>query len=373
MPRPTLQTGDILTDDLANSAGLPILDGSDEYGHGPKIVDEWLDDEPDQIKARFYAWYNRMQVTGDAGLTVNYTGASVLLLDGSIVSVPAGSLTLPANQTSFVFVNDAGAVAFAATFPAQAVPLALAVTNGTDVVTLQDLRSQVNEVVRPIAVDGGGGFDIGDSKESSRATPSPGWVRHDNALYNATDYPIAAGVIGTIHSLPGDAPGTFRVPPADVVTVAAGSTFALGDTGGARTVSLSGAQTGRHGHVINESAHTHPGRDAGHIHPTREQNHTHSVLASFQPEDGFTDSLIVKNSAIAGEDRGNKAYVERTNNGQGQRLLNPTMTGLQVQTGKANIFVDGAKTNISLQEAGNGAPHENMPPYVACNKFIRLF
>jgi hypothetical protein len=64
MSRPTLNTGDVWSESLANASGYPILDGASTFGHGPKVIDGWLDDGSDQIKAQFYGWKNRIKLKG---------------------------------------------------------------------------------------------------------------------------------------------------------------------------------------------------------------------------------------------------------------------------------------------------------------------
>jgi microcystin-dependent protein len=375
MTRPTLQTGNIWSDVLANAAGYPRLDGADEYGSGEKVIDDWLNDAPDQIKARFYGWRNRIAVTVSTGRTIAFTGATILLTNGSQVALSAGTLTLPANSTRYVFVTDAGAISHATSLPAECIPLALAVTDGAAVTSLVDIRYQVAEHVRRVSSDGESStFDIGDIKESARITPSTGWVVCNNAIYNDADYPLAAAAIGRQFSLPGDAVGTFRVPGIQDRTVIGSSVSRpTGTLLGSEAVSLNVANLARHGHNVTESAHTHGATDSGHGHGTSDPGHGHPIWASYDTSGGNTDSLIVEDAAVAGEQSGTKGYTTETNNNTGPRIILPQTTGLSVNSGRANVTISAARTNLSIANTGEGQPFSVMQPSISLNKFIRLF
>jgi microcystin-dependent protein len=273
----------------------------------------------------------------------------------------------------FVFVNDAGAVTQAPSLPTMCVPLALAVTDATAITNLQDLRSQVSEHVRPRSESGVSGFDIGDIKPSTRSDPSTGWAWADGAIYNDIDYPLAAAAIGRKYSLPSDPVGTFRVIDMRGRTLI-GSTFArpAGTIGGSETVSLTAAQNGRHSHATTETGHTH-GSTSNHGHNTVDPGHGHPVLGSYETSGGSTDSIIVENAAIAGETGGSFGYTTENNSNAGQRLILPQPTGMQVLAGSANVQVASATTGLSVRDAGEGAPHDNMMPFNTCHYFVRLF
>jgi microcystin-dependent protein len=253
------------------------------------------------------------------------------------------------------------------------IPLARAVTDATTITNLQDLRLQVTEHVRPRTETGVSGFDIGDIKSSARANPSTGWAWADGAIYNDIDYPLAAAAIGRKYSLPSDAAGTFRVfDLRNRTLIGSSSTRPAGTTGGAETVSLTAAQNGRHSHATTETGHTH-GSTSNHGHNTVDPGHGHPVLGSYETSGGNTDSIIVENAAIAGETGGSFGYTTENNSNAGQRLILPQPTGMQVLAGSANVQVASATTGLSVRDAGEGAPHDNMMPFAAANYFVRLF
>lgn len=378
MVRPTLQTGDTWDDALANASGYPISDGQDLYGHGPKIIDDWLNDAPDQIKARFYDWYNRIQLAIAANRILTYTGATIVLANGSRVALAAGQITLPANATVYVYVSGTGVIAQASALPSSGILLGLAVTDANAIASLVDLRSQVVEQVRSLSAENAAGYEIGDVKWTCRQTPSTGWVRCDFSLYEQTTYPLAYDAIGRVWSLPTDPVNTFRVPPPGRCPLGSGTgagltARSLGQTGGAESVSLSVPQTARHTHPTIDSGHIHNVNDDGHAHGVSDAGHGHPVLGSFETSDGNVDSIIVEDAAIAGETNGPFGYTTETNSNKGSKLVLPQKANIAINGNRVNITIQPAQSSAAIQPTGEGLPHENMMPYAVFNEFIRLF
>ena len=374
MPRPTLNAGEIWEASLANSAGYPILDGTDEYGHGPKVIDEWLDDQPDQIKAQFYGWYGRLEISDGGGRTIAYSAASVMLVDGTIVQINSGTITIAANALRFVYVSESGTVSNAATLPPLGIPLGLVQTDANGITDLIDLRSQKIDQVRPLAQADSAGFQIGDMKETSRQSIEPGWVACNYAIYNAVDYPLAWDAIGRINSQPNDPPNTFRVPPPGRVYIGAGAGAGLtartaGQQGGAEAVGLSEANNGRHSHPVQIADHTHSA-SSNHSHSTSGGEHSHGVLASNR-EISNLGPLVSVNTAFAGQRNGDFLYISPGRSGF-QPLIQPASVNVAINPASANVAINAAATPGTASASGNGAPHENMPPYFVVNKIIRI-
>lgn len=367
MPRPTLSNGQIWGEDLANSAGYPILDGVDAYGHGPKLPNEWLSDEPDQIKAQFYGWYQRIRVQIETGLTVSHTGASVLLESGDLVTLSAGSLVLPSNSEVYIYVTDSGSISYAASLPAVCIPIAKAQTGATEVVNLSDLRAQLIEQVRQIRQAESSGFRIGDTKETARSTPEAGWFLCDNALYQRADYPIAYDEIGRMFSLPGDPIDTFRTPP-PLPSVAVGPGRSLGQIVGADEFKMTTGHLVPHAHGTGELPHSH-GSTSNHAHTTSENAHAHGLLGT-SGTNGGVDSLLTQNSAVAGKVSGRFGYVEKTP--AATPLMTAQKTNLSVNVASANVSIQPTKTGLQVLSTGEGLPIPLLNKSVVLNRFIRL-
>jgi microcystin-dependent protein len=372
--RQTLNTGDIWSDVLATASGNPTHFGSGVFGDGAKIIDDWLDDAPDQLKAYFYGWRNRIKVSVGTGLAVSYSGASILLADGSQVVLVAGSLTLPASSTVFVYVNSLGTLTYSTSLPSSCIPLAKVVTGAATITSISDLRYQSCEQVRPLSVADASGYDIGDIKTTARLNPSVGYVRCDGAIYNDISYPLAAGVIGRQFSLPSDAAGTFRVPDLrDRVSIGSSPTRPTGTLLGEESVRLSVANLAKHGHAIVESPHTHTATDSGHAHGVNDSGHGHPILGAYSPSGGSTDSIIVEAAGIAGEQNGPFGYVWRHNNGTGDLLVLPQSSGVSIQSGRSNVTLNPISTGSSVATTGESVPISVIQPSCSLAKHIRLY
>jgi microcystin-dependent protein len=399
--RPTLNTGDVWQDSLANAAGFPQMTGEDEYGHGPKVIDDWLDDEPDQIKAQFYDWKNRIKITEVSGLSVSYTSAAVLLTSGSSVAISAGSITLPDNTSGRIYIDDTGAVVQGATFPQLCVPLAYFVTSGGAITTLSDLRYQAVEQVTPVNISATSIFSIGDIKESARSTPETGWLLCDGTSYAVAAYPLLHTAIGTTYNNIGDPLGTFRVPDCrQRVTIGAGTDGVLtnrplGTKTGAETVTLTVAQMPPHGHNASQTAHSHEVNDPGHTHPISDPGHAHAFSQS-PHNHGVNDpghQHTARSNAGGGPGPAQSVIETQINVNLPVQtaFILPTTTGISLNPATVNgsIGISGTGVSISsrttgittqntspvitVSSQGGGAPAPIVQPSIVLNKFIRAF
>lgn len=75
-------------------------------------------------------------VTAGSGLSVSYTGGVFLNSAGTYVTIAPGSLVVPANATTRIYVDETGVVGQGATVPTRALELATVVTDATDVKTV---------------------------------------------------------------------------------------------------------------------------------------------------------------------------------------------------------------------------------------------
>lgn len=384
MARPTLQNGDIFGDSLANAAGYPILDGSDEYGHGPKVVNDWLDDGPNQIKSQFYGFYNRVKLSVGTGLTINYSGAPILKSDGTLVTLSPGQVFIPDNATTFIFINTNGQVAQANALPKEGIPLGVVITSGGNVNQLQDLRVQVIEQVRPISLPAASSpFLPGDFKSTFRAELEPGWLWCDGARYSNADYPDLVAAIGTSYRQPGDPAGTFRVPDLRGRTpVGAGqgtglTNRTLGSVFGLEQVTLVTNQMPAHTHTINDPGHSHTINDPGHNHTISDPGHSHQV---FDPGHGhFTQfpmggvgsdvgTVFTNNSPQNGIDFIHSVATQ----GSGTNIsIGASGSNLGINSRNTGVSINSNKSNISMSSTGGSTPVNLMQPSRACNYIIR--
>ncbi|MEH1863261.1 MAG: tail fiber protein [Nostoc sp.] len=392
MVRPILQNGQILTAEIANAIANPIVDGADFLGHGPKVLDEYLDDTPGQIKSNFYTFYNRLKVNHQSGLTFSYLGGVVLLADGTLVSITPGSISIPNNVTRYIFVGNDGTVQASSALPNESFPIAKVTTaSGTLSGSIIDLRNKLVDRITPANIPVTQLIPPGASMEFSGSALPSGWLWEDGSFYAPSTYPALFAAIGYTH---GQSGSNFAVPDSrGRVTIGAGSgtgltARTLGQIGGLESVTLNLAQTPSHihgvndyghNHSVNESTHSHGLSDPGHAHTVYDPGHTHPLYV-WASDGGETnsDAFQYEPSAIAGNKEGTKTY--RTTNSVGTALMGTSGTGVAIYGSGTGVSIGGNKTNVSLNASasgitinaqGGGGSHENMQPWLAVNKIIK--
>ncbi|MBD2060524.1 tail fiber protein [Oculatella sp. FACHB-28] len=380
MARPTLVNGNIWDPNLANASGNPILDGSDEFGHGAKVIDDWLDDGADQIKANFYGFYDRIQLSTGTGTTLNYTGAPVRLRNGSVVALNAGSVNIPDGTSQFVFVTQVGnnaEVSVSTVLPAECIPLGFAAASSGVITQLDDLRHQRVEEIKPVYLPPqASSFQTGDFKPSLRSTTEAGWLRCDGSTVSKTTYPALFNIIGYQFGGSGD---NFVLPDLRARTViGAGqapgviNNYPLGATGGEDVVTLNLSQIPSHSHGINQTSHTHRVNDPVHNHTVSETPHTHPLN-----DPGHRHAYIDR---FLGSEIDNSDDVPVSREPNGTRLTDISKTGITLEAATANVRVagsrsgvtiDSANANISVIANGGGGAHNNMMPFIALHWLVK--
>ncbi len=165
---------------------------------------------------------------------------------------------------------------------------------------------------------------VGDYKYSARAASHYGWLICQGQAVSRTTYANLFSVIGTNFGV-GDNSTTFNLPdPQGRVPIGIGTGLTartLGAKGGSETHTLTTAEMPSHNHGVTDSGHAH-------VSPVY---------------DGTNGSLRAPNSTSMADD-----YYPTI----------PTYT---------------AYTGISINNTGGGAPHNNMPPFLAIgNLFIHI-
>lgn len=164
--------------------------------------------------------------------------------------------------------------------------------------------------------------------------------------------PVPTGVIvmwsGAIGSIPSGwalCNGSNGTPDLrDRFVVGAGTSYAVGATGGAATVTLTEAQMPSHTHSITATATS---ESAG--------AHTHSVT-----DPGHVHAIISPNYALAGvAGAGNNGWI----NGSLNAVSGAAVTGISINSAGAHTHV--VSVTATAATTGGGQAHENRPPYYA--------
>lgn len=154
----------------------------------------------------------------------------------------------------------------------------------------------------------------------------------------------------------------------DKFVVAAGATYAVGDTGGANSVTLSESQIPSHTHTAStgsNGSHTHSGtaNSAG--------IHSHSGSANSAGSHSHTQRAWTGTGGLSGRIIKQDASGSMANDSTSTADAGSHTHSLSINNGGAHthsltINSNGAHTHsVSVENTGGGGSHENRPPYYA--------
>lgn len=331
--------------------------------------------------SKFYSWYDRVKVSPATGLQLAYTGADILLTNGTVFTLAPGVLNLPAISTVKVYINESGQVSSGSDFPNTCIPLAIVTTGPSEITNVQDLRYKVLEQMTPIRLPAAASpFIVGEIRPYAGYTAPPGWLLAQGQTLSRNDYPALFAVLGYNYGGSGD---SFRLPDLrgrTLVGAGQGSgleNYTVAQTGGLEKVRLDVGQLPTHSHGVNDSGHTHGVNDSGHSHETFDPGHVHGIN-----DPGHIHTSTYKRTVIPGVfgDNGaelSQAQIVAPRYGQ---IMNPAQTGISIGLSASGVSVNNASsrvsvgtgtTNISVNNAGGNGVHENRQPYLVVNYLIK--
>lgn len=189
-----------------------------------------------------------------------------------------------------------------------------------------------------------------------------GWLFAQGQTVAQDDYPDLFSVVGTAYNTGGEGAGNFRLPDlrgrVPVGRNAADTSFdTLGETGGAKTVTLTTGQMPAHDH--DQAPHSHGVNDPEHEHGYADPQHTHGGVGVPAGENRFV--VTYAGSSI------------RMDTSVGQEItytaIAPAATGIDPWHASTGISIQNFDPVISPN--GGGGAHENMPPYLVLNYIIK--
>jgi microcystin-dependent protein len=346
MTRKVFADGMVLPAEDVNAIAFPVPDGADLIGHGDKIIDAWLDDEPDQIKSRFYSWYNRFKVSVASGLTINIS-AGIINNAGTLISIPQQSIILPNNTTSYVYIgasvdNPAIAVRISSS-PVEInhIPLA-SVTSALGVITVvNDLRFENAAYIAPNKEQLVNPGDVIFSL-SVGAVPV-GYLELNGANVSRTTYNKLWVALGSPNT--GDGSTTFTLPNVNQLLPMA-TTGTPGVIGGNNSFTISVNNLPSHVHAIDAVNHTHTITQTPHGHTITQTPHNHTVVDGQHSH--TLPGFVYDTDASEGNDGSGSAYAPLGS------TTYMASSNIALQSANANISLQSSSANITVNAAASG-------------------
>jgi microcystin-dependent protein len=204
----------------------------------------------------------------------------------------------------------------------------------------------------------------GTINQTARATAPTGYLLCDGSAISRTTYSNLFDAIGTAYGA-GDGSTTFNIPNlkgrVPVGYDPSQSEFdALGETGGAKTHTISATEL---------PSHTHSGTTNG-----QSNDHSHGFSATTSTGGAHTHDIYGSNGGSAGV---SISVTSNTNNDRSWYLAG----GLAGSAGSHNHTVSGNTGGTSSNHThsfttdggtGSGAAHNNLQPYVVLNYMIKI-
>lgn len=195
VPNQPFASGDPFTPDLAYLAfNAPIFDGQTQYlGHRAPLTDAELDGAATSLKGRVAAITDALKPSVVSGLTVAYQAGIVALQDGSTLSISAAQVAVPDNSTSYLYLDQAGAVQVGSTPTVTRRLIAKVVSSGGAISTLTDLRDASYRRLEPIV----SAIKIFGGTSTTDETATAGKV-YDQGVYYFRNFTVPAGITVTV-------------------------------------------------------------------------------------------------------------------------------------------------------------------------------
>jgi microcystin-dependent protein len=197
------------------------------------------------------------------------------------------------------------------------------------------------------------------------ATPPGGWLICDGSAVSRTTFSALFSIISTTYGS-GDGSSTFNLPNLQgrFALGVQGTTYPLASAGGEATHTLTLAELAAHNHSASASA-----SQADHQHGIPATgNHTHFGV-------GINHASIPSGSGGGSFDflfstANGTPYWNGTTSASGN--IGPTGTYPVSDTAHGSSGLPAVSVSVSVANNGNGAPHNNLPPYQTVQYIIKV-
>lgn len=368
MAVPTLQNGDIWSDSLANASIRPQYnpngDNSEDFpGYFDPLPDAALTSLPNNIKPRFYSWFDRLKLTNIGGLELTYQGCQVRLTNGNLVNLSASSIFLAPNTSGFIFLAQVGnsvILQASASLPNECLPLAVYNCDASAVTSLVDSREQSVAVIRPQSLPTTTSpWSSGDIKISFRPTIEPGWIEPKGQTLDRTIY---TGLFDAFGYFYGGSGNNFVIPDLRDRTIICTGSQPVGSLLGSDTSAIQLSNMPSHDHGVIDRGHTHGFNDVPHSHNISDLGHNHTLVDPGHRHRVFENAnralipvveLNQTGAEVSSRGGGGDAY---TTTSDSNIRINPTGTGITIVPSSSLGSVQLGITGVSTANNGGNQP-----------------